>query len=54
MPHNLIKEIELLINDSNYYRKERDEINSLVNIYKDNKSSERIFNFIFKNKEEDM
>ena len=44
---DFIKEIEILINDSNYYKRERDEVNSLVNIYKDNKSSERIFNNIF-------
>lgn len=45
---NFTKEIETLFNDSNYYRKEREEVNSLVNIYKDDKSSERIFNSIFK------
>lgn len=46
--NDFIKEINILVNDFNYYKKERDLINSLVNVYKDNKSSERVYNQVFK------
>lgn len=45
---NFILELDELINNEDYYKKDRDCINSLINLYRDNKSSERVFEEIFK------
>ncbi|WP_455240475.1 CDP-glycerol glycerophosphotransferase family protein [Methanothermobacter tenebrarum] len=43
-----LKELEKCIKNPEYYSKERKTINNLVNYYKDDKSSERIYKLVFK------
>jgi len=43
-----LKELEKSIENPDYYKKERKTINILVNHYKDDKSSERIYKLVFK------
>ncbi|MDI9624385.1 MAG: CDP-glycerol glycerophosphotransferase family protein [Methanothermobacter sp.] len=42
-----LEELKKCIENPNYYRKERKTINDLVNYYKDDKSSERLYKLIF-------
>lgn len=46
--NELSKECSLLLNNSNYFKKERDYINSICNSYIDDQSCKRIFDIIFK------
>lgn len=46
--NNLMNEIDKLLNEKNYYKEEREHINSLVNTYMDGKSSQRVYEVIFK------
>jgi len=43
---NLLNSILANLNEPNKYKKERNLINSMINYYKDNKSSERVWNLI--------
>lgn len=43
----LLKELEKTIKNPNYYQEERKLINDLVNYYKDNKSTERVYKLVF-------
>lgn len=43
---DLLNSILANLNEPNKYKKERDLINSMINYYKDNKSSERVWNLI--------
>lgn len=47
---SFICEVNNLLSDKKYFKKERDSINSLINTYYDDKSSERVYQKIFKNK----
>jgi len=51
---DLLAELTKCIDDENYYRKERRLVNDIVNKYQDSKSSERLYNQVFGEKNNNM
>lgn len=45
---HLISELEKCLKDPSYYRNERRLVNDLINTYRDDKASERVFNLVFR------
>ncbi|MCK9150779.1 CDP-glycerol glycerophosphotransferase family protein [Methanobacterium alcaliphilum] len=45
---DFLQELDNCINDPIYYKKERKLVNDIVNKFQDDKSSERVFNLVFK------
>jgi CDP-glycerol glycerophosphotransferase (TagB/SpsB family) len=46
---NFLKELTKIIENSNYYKEERELINNIVNKYHDDNSCERVYNLVFEN-----
>lgn len=45
---DFLSELTKCIEDENYFKKERKSVNDIVNKYQDSKSSERLYNLVFK------